>query len=100
MPEFDMDGTEWRLAKPVDAPWTVRMSSDLYGDEVFHYESFVEAATGMARLCTRIAELNDGVERSLFLDQYGEGEEPEEPDDPLVDVDPWETDRPQLMSYR
>ena len=47
--------------------WTIRMSSDEYGEEDFHYSTLNEARAGWERLRAKIHSLHDGITRTLTL---------------------------------
>jgi hypothetical protein len=47
---------------------TIKMSSDLYGQETFPYESIKEAKQGFSRLIKVIQARKDQVERELVLE--------------------------------
>jgi hypothetical protein len=46
----------------------IKMSSDLYGEETFPYESIKEAKQGFSRLIKAIQQRKDQVERELVLE--------------------------------
>ena len=50
-----------------DQTWTIRMISDEYGEEDFHYGTLQEAMSAWESLRTEIHRLRDGITRRLIL---------------------------------
>lgn len=53
----------------------IEMSSDIYGSEVFKYDSAIECLEGLQRLINKVTSLCDGVDRVLThgeLDEDGD----------------------------
>ena len=62
--------------------WLVYMSSDVYGCEEFGpYDSAQEAGEGIKRLKDKVRELNDGIDREIWMELYDEGNYCSECDD-------------------
>jgi hypothetical protein len=47
--------------------YKVSMASDLFGVDVFLYDSFPEAFDGMKRLNEKTKKLNDGIDRTFAI---------------------------------
>lgn len=52
---------------PVISGYTVSMSSDEFGADIFPYDSFLEAFDGLKRLKEKAEKLNDGAERTFAI---------------------------------
>lgn len=65
---------------------TVRMQSEVFGAEDFHYDEVDQALDGIRRLVASTVKLNDGIERIIGIvvneeARYCDADEEEESDD-------------------
>lgn len=57
-----------------DIEFAIKISSDVYGDEIFTYDSEEERNKGLARLSKSIEKQEDGIDRELYFVDHGDEE--------------------------
>lgn len=54
--------------------FAIKTSSDVFGNEIFKYDSEDEREAGLSRLSSKIEKLQDGIDREIYYIDHGDEE--------------------------